>query len=89
LSDKWSFGYNVAAANLFKELKLTGEFSYAPGGRWSGYAEYFSTYSKQQPEHNVDVGVFYLINPRLQLDLAVGRSIFDTETRAFGTFGIS
>lgn len=89
LSDSWSFGYNLDTAELFKNFKVTGEFTYSPGGKWSGYAEYFSTYSNSAPQHNIDLGIFYLINSSLQLDLAAGRSIFDTAPRAFATVGVS
>lgn len=89
LTDQLSLDYNIATAELFKELQLTTELSYNPGGKWAGFVEYFSTISAQQPEHNLDAGLKYLVNSNLQLDIAGGRSIFDSEPRIFGTVGVA
>jgi hypothetical protein len=41
------------------------------------FAEQFSFISNYQPRHNVDLGVFYLLNNNLQLDFYAGTFIFN------------
>lgn len=89
LTDKFSLAWNVGASNEFKALDLTLNFSYAPTDKISTFIEYFSTIQKPVTEHNIDAGILYLLNPRLQIDLACGGSIAGPGTPFFTTFGIS
>ncbi len=89
LSDKFSLGYNVGTSNSFKDLDLTMGLSYTPIEKISAFVEYFSTLSKIETEHNIDVGILYVIKPNLQFDLAGGRSLFDSADRFFTTIGVS
>lgn len=63
--------------------------SFAPTERLSTFIEYFGTVSEQSPEHNLDAGILYLVNPSFQVDIAAGHSIFAPDDRFFSTFGIS
>lgn len=89
LSDNLSLGYNVGTSNQFKNLDLTLNLGYAPTAKISTFVEYFSFLSKISDEHNLDAGILYLITPLFQADIAVGHSIFASDSRFFTTFGIA
>ncbi len=88
LSDKFSLGYNLGTSNNFTDFNITMGLSYAPTEKILTFVEYFSTVT-QTTEHNVDFGIMFLVKPQLQLDIAFGRSIFNTEERLFATLGVS
>lgn len=89
LSERFSVGYNLGAAEGFTRLTLSGGLAYMASEKLSGFLEYFSFFSEEEDEHNVDLGVLYLITPVLQADLAFGQAIFDNQDRYFSTLGIS
>lgn len=89
LSEKLTLGYNAGASDDFNHLNLTTGFSYTISERVSVLAEYFSTITHGADLHNIDAAILYLVTPRLQLDLDVGRGIFSSDSRYFSTFGIS
>ncbi len=89
LSQKFTLSYNAGTSNEFRNLDLSLNLGYLPDEKWAVFIEYFSTLSEDEKEHNIDVGVLYLIHPLLQVDIAGGRSVFAKENRYFGTFGIS
>lgn len=89
LSQKFTLSYNAGTSDEFRNLDLSLNLGYSPDEKWATFIEYFSTLSKDEKAHNIDVGVLYLIHPLLQVDIAGGRSLFAKENRYFGTFGIS
>ncbi len=89
LSDKFSLGYNLGTSNNFTDINITMGLSYAPTDKILTFVEYFSTVTTQTTEHNIDFGIMFLVKPQLQLDIACGRSIFNTEERLFATLGVS
>lgn len=89
LSEKFSLGYNLGTTDQFNELDVTIGLSYAMADKVSTYLEYFAGYAGNGPAHNVDAGFLFLLQPRLQIDCAVGHSIFATESRFYTTVGIS
>ncbi|HRB30775.1 MAG TPA: transporter [Ferruginibacter sp.] len=89
ISEKFSLGYNVGASNEFKNLNITAGISYAASNKISTYVEYFSSLSKAANEHNADIGVLYLLKPKLQLDISVGNALFSKANRFYTTTGVS
>lgn len=89
ISDNFSLGYNIGASDNFESLNLTLNLGFTTTDRLSVFAEYFSSLNRTDNRHNFDVGLLYLVSPVFQLDAAVGRSLFSSEERYFGTFGIS
>lgn len=89
LNKKFAISYNVGTSEKFKELDLTLNLGYTPSTQVSTFIEYFSSIQKSDAEHNVDIGILYLINPRLQIDLALGASVTNLKDRVYSTFGIS
>ncbi|SDE32725.1 Putative MetA-pathway of phenol degradation [Riemerella columbipharyngis] len=87
LSNMITLGYNIGTSENFKNFNLSVSNGYALSGKLSAFVEYFSTINKK--EHNIDIGVLYLLNPNLQLDLAVGSPVFTHSNDFFGTLGVS
>lgn len=90
LSDKFSIGYNIGTSTWFENCNLTFGVGYSPIDKLTGFVEYFSTLQKGAAAfHNFDLGILYIINQKLQLDIAAGRSLFDKDKRMFFTTGFS
>ena len=89
LSDRFSLGYNVGTANKFENLDLSLNLGCAATPKVTAFIEYFSTIDRINSEHNVDMGVLYLITPLFQADVALGHSIFANDDRFFTSFGLS
>ena len=89
LTDKFAVGYNIGQSESFENLTLSLGFYYTPIDKISTFVEYFSTVSHFTQEHNFDTGILYLLSPVLQIDFAIGHSIFAVDKRFFTTFGIS
>lgn len=89
LSDKFSLAYNIGASNEFKSLNLTLNAGYSPTQKITTFVEYFSSINKSDANHNIDVGILFVINPSLQIDFACGNSIFSSANNVFATLGIS
>ncbi len=89
ITDKVSLGYNIGTSNEFENLNLTAGVGYAITNELSSFAEYFSTFRKLDNEHNIDIGIMYLITPLTKVDLTFGHAIFAKEDRFFASFGIS
>ncbi len=88
LSQSFSMGYNVGASENFDNLTLTACLSVATTEKMACFAEYFSIINAAHQFHNVNAGFTLGITPSLQLDMAIGRSIFDAENRYFATVGV-
>ncbi|HLR38729.1 MAG TPA: transporter [Chitinophagaceae bacterium] len=89
ISDQWSIGYNIGTAEAFNTLDVTFEIGYSPIQHLATFLEYFSTFSDGSPQHNIDLGAMYLLQKNIQIDFALGRSIFAAHQRLFATCGIS
>lgn len=89
LKDTWSIGYNIGTSEEFKLLNLSFGSGYSIGERVLIFVEYFSSLNKSDSEHNADTGMLYFLNPNLQIDFALGHSLFAREDRFFSTIGIS
>lgn len=56
--------------------------------KWEVFAEYFAQYQDgEAPQHNIDTGLLFDIRKNLQLDLAVGTTIFYDEPNRFMSIG--
>lgn len=38
---------------------------------------------------NIDAGIMYVINPKLQIDIAYAQPLYGLENKPFGTIGIA
>ena len=93
-SDKLGLGYNFGitrnGTDDINYYLTTASFSAVLSEKFSLFIEYFSQFNTTGgPSHNMDTGLQFLINPRLQLDMAAGSSLFDNGETAFETFGVS
>lgn len=70
INNKFSIGYNLGISNQLKNLNLSVAIGYNITDKISTFIEYFSTLSKNGNEHNIDAGIMYVINPKLQIDIA-------------------
>jgi hypothetical protein len=80
ITQKIGLGYNIGAEwdGVYKEA--TWIYTFAPGinlsEKWYGYIEAFGFISKQNnPEHSLDGGIAYYINPNFKIDLSSGFGI--------------
>lgn len=89
ISSKFSIEWNIGSQNGFQKLVWTTNAGYSPNERLTLFAEYYGYFGNSLPDHNVDFGVMYIINPNFQIDFAVGQSIFTTAGEPFATAGIS
>jgi len=95
ISDQLSFSYNLGSfsdgGNSHLNWLVTANIGYSPLEKYSFFAEYFSSFVPGlRSEHNVDVGLSWLLKNNLQLDLAGGTGIFrGPEKSQFITTGIS
>lgn len=89
LSDSFSISYNVGLSNKWRDKDVTIGVQYSPAHRITTFVEYFATYSDEAPQHNLDAGFLYAITPRLQFDMAAGKSLFSDELPFYGTVGLS
>lgn len=95
LSDQFSFSYNFGpfldGENSRLNWLVTANMGYSPMEKWSLFAEYFSNFTRGLgPEHNIDIGLLWLLKNNLQLDLAAGTAMFGgAEKNPFITTGIS
>lgn len=89
INEKFSIGYNLGTSNQFKNLNLSVALGYNINDKISTFIEYFSTLSKNGNEHNIDAGILYIINPKLQIDIAYAQPIYGLENKPFGTIGIA
>lgn len=89
INDKFSIGYNLGTSNQFKNLNLSAALGYNITDKISTFVEYFSTLSKNGNEHNIDAGILYIINPKLQIDIAYAQPLHGLDNKPFSTIGIS
>lgn len=89
INNKFSIGYNLGISNQLKNLNLSVSIGYNITDKISTFIEYFSTLSKNGNEHNIDAGIMYVINPKLQVDIAYALPVYGLENKPFGTIGIA
>lgn len=89
INNKFSIGYNLGISNQLKNLNLSVAIGYNITDKISTFIEYFSTLSKNGNEHNIDAGIMYVINPKLQVDIAYALPVYGLENKPFGTIGIA
>ena len=89
IADKLSVGYNIGTATGLKNISFTTSLGYSLSAKFTGFVEYFSNFEKKEtPSHNIDGGILYLINNRLQLDVAIGGSLTENDNY-YITTGVS
>lgn len=89
INNKFSIGYNLGISNQLKNLNLSVAIGYNITDKISTFIEYFSTLSKNGNEHNIDAGIMYVINPKLQINIAYAQPVYGLENKPFGTIGIA
>ena len=90
LTDKLSLGYNVGTSTTLNHLNYTINLGYSPSYKISLFGEYFSDIVKEEtPSENFDLGILYLLNQKLQIDMAYGNSIQLVKSESYLTAGIS
>lgn len=94
VTDKFSIGYNLGTTfdgdNAYQNWILTTSLGYTAFNKCSFFAEYFSSFAKVlKPANNIDAGILWLLNNHLQIDLAIGSTIFQEDKKQFITSGIS
>lgn len=89
ISSKFSIEWNIGSQNGFQKLVWTTNAGYSPNERLTLFAEYYGYFGNSLPDHNVDFGVMYIINPNFQIDFAVGQSIFTSDGEPFAIAGVS
>ncbi len=90
LSNYCTVGYNFGTTTFNKDLRFSFCFEFSPIDKLTGFIEYFADFEiTSHPSHNVDAGILYAINERLQVDFVLGKGIYDSIDKDFFTFGIS
>lgn len=89
ISPKFSMDWNIGIKEQFQSFIWTSILNYSPKDELNFFAEYFADFGNRAPNHGIDFGVMYIINPNFQIDFALGQSIFTTDGEPFATAGIS
>ena len=90
IKDKWTLVYNIGSSDGYENLITTGQVGYSFSNRWFMFAEYLGMYNPyMKPNHNFEMGVFYLPSANFQIDVSGGRSLFREDPEYFITFGVS
>ena len=90
LNDKFSLCYNLGTSTTLNHLNYTINLGYAPTEKISLFGEYFSDLVKEEiPSRNFDLGILYLLNQNLQIDIAYGSSILSEQNENYLTTGMS
>lgn len=77
LSDNLAFDWNVGINDQFSNWVFTAELNYNPIDKLGVFLEYYGNFADRiLPNHSVDAGLMYAINPNFQIDLATGRTLF-------------
>ena len=88
ITDNFAISYNVGTSDWFKDLNFTCNGGFSISNRSSIFLEYFSTFTKNFSQHNIDTGFLYSLTPKFQIDCAFGCSIFDEFDNLFFSCGI-
>lgn len=88
VNENFTVSYNAGFTDDFKTFNYTFNLGYSPIEKISLFAEYFASVNSSV-QHNADAGVLVLLHPKLQVDIACGHSIADSDNRFYTTFGIS
>jgi hypothetical protein len=94
IAEKFSIGYNFGMTfdgdHAYKNWIVTVSLGFAATKKVSFFTEYFSSFVKvTKPSNNFDAGVLWLLNNNLQIDIALGSTIFEDDKNQFVTTGIS
>jgi hypothetical protein len=90
LNEKISLSYNLGTSTTLNHLNYTINLGYAPTEKLSLFGEYFSDLVKEEiPSRNFDLGILYLLNEKLQIDIAYGSSILSEQNENYLTSGMS
>lgn len=86
IKDRYFIAYNLGTTSWFKDLVFTCETGAQICDKTSVFLEYYAQYfNGDRPDQNIDAGITYLVAPRLQIDLAVGRSLILEKSLFFTT----
>lgn len=88
VNQNFTISYNAGFTDDFKTFNYTFNLGYSPIEKISLFTEYFASVNSSV-QHNADAGVLVLLHPKLQVDIACGHSIADSDNRFYTTFGIS
>ncbi|HOZ89628.1 MAG: transporter [Bacteroidia bacterium] len=88
VNENFTVSYNAGLTDEFKTFNYTLNLGYSPIEKLSLFAEYFGSVNSSV-QHNADAGILILLYPKLQVDIACGHSIADSDNRFYTTFGIS
>lgn len=90
LTPTLSYGWNIGLNNRFKNWIFTTQFNYVPYDSFNFFIEYYANFqNKNNPEHNIDLGMMYFIHPKFVIDLVAGQRIFNSEKNIFIGGGFS
>jgi hypothetical protein len=89
VSDQLIIGYNLGSNTLGETFNTTFFANYIFTKKITVFVEYFSAFEKNNSgSHNLDFGLFYLINNNFQLDFAYGNTI-NKDSNPFYSLGFS
>jgi hypothetical protein len=93
-SDKCSIGYNMGKTfdkdNALNTWITSVSFSFTATKKLSFFSEYYSSFAKViKPSQNADAGVLWLLNNNVQIDVALGSTVFEQDPNQYITTGIS
>ena len=90
LNDAWCLGYNLGTTDFGNNVIFTTSLVFAPFDKLSFFCEIFERFETgSNPQHNTDIGIMYLVNKRLQLDVALATSVLRQDVNQYLTFGFS
>lgn len=94
LTNKINLGYNAGIRwGGFTSTPLwlyTLANGYDLGDKWYAYAEVFGIFQKNElPQHSIDGGIAYYINPDMKVDISAGAGISSTAPKKYFALGFS
>ncbi len=89
LTETVSIAYNIGGIDNFELAKFSLCFDFELNDKWGAFAEFFSYFDSDYSSNNIDFGFLYLVNNKLQLDIAYGTKIAPKVENSFITMGAS
>ncbi|MFN5184086.1 MAG: transporter [Bacteroidota bacterium] len=90
IGERWSTGFNAGTTDYLNNLIFTSSTSYSASEKITFFCEYFSKFEKgRNPQHNFDGGILFLVNKKMQLDIAYATSLLRDDAYQYVTIGFS